>query len=76
LLARQTLDDTALLDKLNEGANLSYIFKVRGHHRVKGLFDQPLDIAESLDNERRLTVVDMHDDRERERRLEGVLGDK
>ncbi len=65
LLARQTLDDAALLDKLNEGANLPDILKIGRNHGIKGLLDQPLDIAKALDNERRLPVVDMHHHRQR-----------
>ena len=50
--------------------------KYADDHRVERLLDQPLDVAEALDDERRLAVVDVHDHRQRQRRLEGVLGDQ
>jgi hypothetical protein len=45
-------------------------------HRIEGLLDQLLHIAEALDDHRRLLVVDMHHHRERQRRLERVPGDQ
>ena len=50
--------------------------KYADDHRVERLLDEPLDVAEALDDERRLAVVDVHDDRERQRRLERVLRDQ
>ena len=73
---RLLLDRAAVLDELDERARLADVLEVRRDHRVERLLDEPLDVAEALDDERRLAVVDVHDDRERERRLEGVLGDQ
>jgi hypothetical protein len=40
------------------------------------LFHQFFDIAETLDDEWRLLVIDVDNDRERQGRFEGVFGDE
>ena len=55
---------------------VGHVAEVGAEHRVEGLRDQLLDVAEPLDHPRGLLVVDVHDHRERQRRLVGVLGDE
>ena len=52
------------------------VLEVGRDHRVERLLDQALDVAEALHDQRRLHVVDVHHHRERQQRLEGVLGDQ
>lgn len=52
------------------------VLEVGRDHGVERLLDELLHIAEALDDQRRLAVVDMDDHRERQERLEGVLGDQ
>ena len=63
LLARHLLDGAAVLDQLNQRAGLADVLEVRRHHRIERLLDQALDVAEPLDHQRRLAVVDVDDDR-------------
>jgi hypothetical protein len=76
LVAGLLLDRAAVLDQLDERPGLRDVLEVRGDHRVERLLDQALDVAEALDDERRLPVVDVDDDRQRKRGLERVLGDE
>ena len=76
LLARQVLDLAAVLQELDQRAGLADVLEVGRDHRVERLLDQPLDVAEALDDQRRLAVVDVHHHRQRQGRLEGVLGDQ
>ena len=64
LLTGQTLDDAALLDELDKSPDLPDVFEVCGNHGVKRLLNQSLDITEALDDQGRLSVVDMYDDRQ------------
>ncbi len=70
------LDVAALLDELDQRARLADVLEVGRHHRVERLLDQPFHVAEALDHQGRLAVVDVHDHRQRQRWLEGVLGDQ
>ena len=74
LLARLVLDRVALLQELEHRPLVGHVAEVGREHRVERLGDQLLDVAEPLDDARRLLVVDVHDHRERQRRLVGVLG--
>jgi hypothetical protein len=57
-------------------ARLPHVLEVGRHHRVERLLDQALHVAEALHHQRRLAVVDVHHHRQRQRRLERVLGDE
>ena len=70
------LDVAALLDELDQRARLADVLEVGRHHRVERLLHQALDIAETLDHQRRFLVVDVDDHRERQGWLESVLGDQ
>ncbi len=73
---RLVLHGAAVLQQLDQGAGLADVLEVGRDHRVEGLLDQLLDVAEALDDQRRLAVVDVHHHRHRQGRLEGVLGDQ
>jgi hypothetical protein len=76
LLARLALDRAAVLQQLDQGAGLADVLEIGADHRVQGLLDQLLDVAEPLDDQRRLAVVDVDHDRDRQGRLERVAGDQ
>ena len=76
LLAGLLLDGAALLHQLDQRARLADVLEVGRDHRVERLFDQLLDVAEALDHQRGLLVVDVDHHRERQRGLEGILGDQ
>ena len=76
LLARFALDIATLLQKLDQRLGLGDILEVGRNHRIERLFDEPLDVTETLHHERRLHIVDMHDDGERQHRFERILGDQ
>ncbi len=76
LLAGELLDGAALLQKLDQRAGLADVLEVGRNHRVEGLFDQLLDVAEALDHQRGLLIVDVDHHRKRQGRLEGILGDE
>ena len=67
ILAGARLDLAALLDELDQGAGLADVLEVGAHHRIEGLLHEALDVAETLDDEGRLAVVDVHDHRQRRR---------
>ena len=70
------MDRRTVLQELDQCHLLTDVLEVGAHHRIERLLDQLLHVAEALDDHRRFLVVDVHDDRERQRRLEGVLGDQ
>ena len=55
---------------------MGHVTEISAEHRVERLRDQLLDIPESLDDIRRLLIVDVHDDRQRQARLVRVLRDQ
>ena len=62
-VGRLPLDVAALLQELDQRLGLGDILEIGRDHRVERLLDQALDVAEPLHDQRRLHVVDMHDDR-------------
>jgi hypothetical protein len=70
------LDGAAILQQLDQRAGLTDVLEVRRHHRVERLLHQFLDVAEALDHERGLLVVNVDDHRKRQGRLERILGDE
>ena len=76
LLARLVLDPS----RSCKSSSIVFLWatsrKYGAEHRVERLRDQLLDVAEPLDDARGLLVVDVDDDRERQGRLVGVLGDQ
>ena len=74
LLARLGLDRVALVQQLQHRLLVGDVAEVGAEHRVERLRDQLLDVAEALDDARRLLVVDVDDHRQRQQRLVGVLG--
>jgi hypothetical protein len=75
-VARFLLDRGPVLQQFDQRHLLRDILEEGADHRVERLFDQLLDVAEALNDHRRLLVIDVHDDGERQRRLERVLGDE
>ena len=73
---RALLDVRALLQQLDQGLPLADVLEVSGHHRVEGLLDQFADVAEALDHQGRHLVVDVDHHRQRQVRLERILGDQ
>jgi hypothetical protein len=73
---RDVLDFAAILQQLDQGLRLPDVLEVGRYHRVQGLLDKSLDVAEPLDDQRRLSVVDVHHDRQGQGRLKGVAGDQ
>ena len=55
---------------------MSDVLEIRRDHGVKRLFDEALDVAEALDDQRRLFVINVNDNRKRQGGLERVLGDQ
>ena len=64
------------MQQLDQRARLTDVLEVGGDHRVERLLDEPLDVAEPLDDERRLAIVDVHHHGQGQRGLEGVLRDQ
>ncbi len=59
------LDLIPLLNDLDQRLGLANIFEIGGDHRIQRLIDKHFYIAEPLNDQRRLFVVDMHHDRQR-----------
>ena len=76
LVARLALNRVAILEQLEHRALVGHVAEIGAEHRVEGLGDQLLDVAEPLDHVRGLLIVDMDDDRQRQGRFIGVLGDQ
>ncbi|MPM51626.1 hypothetical protein SDC9_98376 [bioreactor metagenome] len=73
---RGVLNLVSLLNQLNEGFGLAYVFKIRRNHGIQRLVNQHLDVAEPLNDQRRFFIINVHDHRQRQGRLEGVLGNQ
>ena len=73
LVAGLGLDQVAVVEELEHRLLVGNVTEVGREHRIEGLRDQPLDIAETLDDARGPLVVDVNDHRQGERRLVGIL---
>jgi len=76
LLAGLPLDLVSLVNELDQRAGLTNVLEVSRHHRVEGLLHQFLDVPKALDHQRGFLIVDVNDNRKRQRWLERVLGDQ
>ena len=74
--ARIGLQFGARLDEFNESVRLAHVLEIARHHRVERLLDELFHIAKALHHHRRFAVVDVHDNRQRQLRLERIFGDE
>src|SRR6185312_9644007 len=70
------LNLVALVQQLQHRLLVGDVAKVRAEHRIDGLRDELLDVAESLDDARRPLVIDVNDHRERQERFVSIAGDE